>query len=80
MCQRRKFDIATECLMALHWLPVKYWIEFKVPTLVNKALHNQAPEYIMNLFEVKKSERTLTSDSNYKVLHVPHVRKATFAM
>ena len=80
VCQKRKFDSATECLMALHWLPVKYRIEFKVATIVYKALNNQAPEYIMNLFKVKQSERTLRSDSNYKVLHVPHVRKATFAM
>ena len=66
--------------MALHWLPVKYLKEFKVATLVYKALKYQAPEYIMNLFKFKNSERTWRSNSNYKVLHVLHVRKAIYAM
>ncbi|KAF7659786.1 hypothetical protein LDENG_00292330, partial [Lucifuga dentata] len=33
----------TPVLAALHWLPVSFRIDFKIPLLVFKALHNQAP-------------------------------------
>ena len=30
----------------LHWLPVKYRIQFKIAVLAYKSLHNLAPEYL----------------------------------
>ena len=80
VCNKQKFDSATECLKALHWLPVKKRIIFKIATLVYKALNNQAPDYIIKLFKLKTSNRTLRSDKYYKMLEIPYVKKATFAM
>ena len=80
VCNKQKFDSATECLKALHWLPVKNRIIFKIATLVYKALNNQAPDYIIKLFKLKTSNRTLRSDKYYKMLEIPYVKKATFAM
>ena len=59
VCKKRKYDSASECLMTLPWLPVKQWIVFKVATLAYKALNNQAPDYIKNLFKLKTIDRAL---------------------
>ena len=48
--------------------------------MVYKALNNQAPDYIIKLFKLKTSNRTLRSDKYYKMLEIPYVKKATFAM
>ena len=80
VCKKRKYDSATECLKMLHWLPVKSRIRFKVATLVYKALNDQAPDYISKLFKIKSSEKGLRSSSCHKLLEIPHVKKATFAM
>ena len=44
-----KYDSATSCLEALHWLPIKYRIEYKIITLVHRSLHNAAPPYLTRL-------------------------------
>ena len=44
-----------------HWLPIKYRIEFKVLTIVSKSLHDEAPTYISDLLELKKSSYSLRS-------------------
>ena len=45
----RKKDHISPILASLHWLPVKYRIDFKVLLLVFKALHGLAPLYISDL-------------------------------
>ncbi len=45
----KKRDHITPLLISLHWLPVKYRIQYKVLMFVYKALHNQAPEYIKDM-------------------------------
>ena len=44
-----KYDHITPALITLHWLPVKYRIEFKILLLVFKGLHNMAPSYIKEM-------------------------------
>ena len=44
-----KFSHITPALAALHWLPVKRRIDFKIALLVYKALNGQAPAYIADL-------------------------------
>ena len=36
-------------LMSLHWLPVKYRIEYKILLLTYKAHHGEAPKYLKDL-------------------------------
>ena len=41
-----KFAHITPELMELHWLPVKFRVEFKIALLVYKALNGLAPQYL----------------------------------
>ncbi len=52
-------------LRELHWLPVSYWIDFKILLLfVFKALHGTAPSYIVDLIQAKKSKIVFRSESS----------------
>ncbi len=37
-------------LMSLHWLPVKYRIQYKILLLTHKAQHGKVPKYLQDLF------------------------------
>ena len=71
----RKYDHITLILRQYHWLPVQKRIEYKILTLVFKALHNMAPKYLQELVTVKQSTYSLRSSSS-TVLHVPKTRTA----
>ena len=43
-------DHITPALRELHWLPVKQRICYKLCIIVHKCLHNQAPDYLIELF------------------------------
>ena len=45
----RKYEHITPVLIKLHWLPIKFRIQFKVLLLVYKALNILAPKYIKEL-------------------------------
>uniref|UniRef100_A0A3B3CUW0 Reverse transcriptase domain-containing protein n=1 Tax=Oryzias melastigma TaxID=30732 RepID=A0A3B3CUW0_ORYME len=51
----------TPILSALHWLPVKFRIDFKILLLVFRALHGQAPIYICDLLTPYSLARSLRS-------------------
>ena len=42
-------DHMTPALQTLHWLPVKYRIQYKLCLLVHRALHSQAPSYLSDI-------------------------------
>ena len=44
---------------AIHRLPVKYQIQFKILMYIYKALHEQAPRYISDMLKVYQPRRTL---------------------
>ena len=44
--EETKFCHITPLLSTLHWLPIKYRIEFKVLLLTYKTIHGQAPVYL----------------------------------
>ncbi len=60
-------------LISLHWLTVKYRIQYKVLMFIYKALHNQAPEYIKDMLIPYQSQRHLRSSQNM-LLTVPWSR------
>ena len=74
---RRKYDSAMDCLKALHWLPVKYRINFNICTLVFKCLNKQAPGYLRSLLIESGQLRNLRSNSMHRKLVVPFVKKET---
>ena len=47
--QKDKLSSSTECSHALHWLPSRERIDYKILTLVFKSLNNQAPVYLQDL-------------------------------
>ena len=48
----RYFHI-TLVLLALHWLPVKFRICYKIAVISFKAIHNLGPAYLSNLINIK---------------------------
>ena len=46
--QKDKLASSTECLCALHWLPIRERIDYKILTLVFKSLNHQAPVYLQD--------------------------------
>ena len=58
-------------LINLHWLPVKHRILLKILLITYKAIHSLAPDYIIQLIQVKSSNRTLRS-SNAILLEHPY--------
>ena len=59
-----KYDHITPHLRNLHWLPVRYRLEFKIATLVFKCLNNLAPSYLSDLVEVRDRDRRLRSSTS----------------
>ncbi len=59
-------------LQQLHWLPVKYRVEFKILLLTYKALHNLAPQYLNQLLHVYTPSRALRSSSSISLV-VPRI-------
>lgn len=59
----------TPVLWELHWLPVKFRVEFKIALLVFKTLNGLAPQYLSELLVVKPRTRcSLRSDSETLLL------------
>ena len=54
---KHKSESSTECLKTLHWLPIKYRIDYKICTLVFKCLHAMAPTYLIKLIKIKQQGR-----------------------
>ena len=61
-------------MAALHWLPVKFRIDFKVLLLTYKALNGQGPSYIADSLVSYTPSRALRS-SNTGLLEVPRNSK-----
>ena len=55
---------------ALHWLPIKARIDFKILLITYKAVHGLAPLYIIDLLPPKPFVRSLRS-SDKSLLEVP---------
>lgn len=70
----KKREHITPVLCSLHWLPVKFRIDFKILLVVFKALHNLSPNYISNLIKPYISARSLRS-SNQLLLVTPQSKK-----
>ena len=58
-----KYEHITPVLIKLHWLPIKFRIQFKVLLLVYKAINGLAPKYIKELLVPYKPRRHLRSEA-----------------
>ena len=57
ICLISKFAHITPVLRELHWLPVKFGLEFKIGLLVFKTLKGLAPQYLAEVLVVKPRTR-----------------------
>jgi len=67
----------TPILKDLHWLPVKYRVQFKILMHTYKALHEEAPRYISDTLAVYQPRRTLRSMGSVTLV-VPKVRTSSY--
>ena len=72
----KKSEHITPILAQLHWLPVKFRIEFKILLFVFKALKGSAPSYISELLPPHSTTRSLRSQDQL-LLAVPRTRLKT---
>ncbi len=63
----------TPILIFLHWLSIKFRIQFKILVITFRALHGQAPAYIRDLLQPYIASRSLRS-SDQGLLVVPRSR------
>ena len=73
----KKREHITPVLKDLHWLPVESRIIYKLMLLTFKALNNQAPKYLCELISIKKSSRSLRSNTSI-VLHRKKANTVTY--
>ena len=65
-----KYDHVTEILKALHWLPVRYRIQYKIALITVKTLHGDGPQYLAELLTPLGEDNRLRSSSK-NMLKVP---------
>ena len=76
LTRTRKREHITPVLASLHWLPVRFRIDFKILLITFKALNGFSPAYIADLLSLHISARPLRS-SNKGFLAVPGARLMT---
>ena len=80
VCNKRKYDSAKDCLMYLHWLPVRVRIDYKITMMVHKCLNDKAPDYLKDLLTVNQPTRMgLCSSECSNILVIPCTKCKTFA-
>ena len=68
--RKRKHDHVTPLLKELHWLPVKFYIQYKVATLAYRRFDGTLPSYLSDSLCVYQPLRSLRS-SGEKFLKCP---------
>ncbi len=76
LTRTKKHDHITPVLASLHWLPVRFRIDFKILLITFKALDGLCPTYIADLLTPYSLERSLRS-SGKGLLAVPKARLKT---
>ena len=66
-----KFCRITPCLFELHWLPIKFRIDFKIILLAFKTIHGLAPKYLCDLVIVKPQSKYSLRSNNELLLKPP---------
>jgi len=72
----KKYDHISPILASLHWLPVKYRIQFKISLITYKPLNGLAPSYLRELLSEYNPSCTLRSQ-NSRLLIIPRLSKVS---
>ena len=71
-----RYNHVTQILESLHWLPVRYRIQYKIIITTYKASHLIAPNYLSDLLEFYQPMRTLRSSSeSLLIVHRAHLHQ-----
>ncbi|KAL6455414.1 hypothetical protein MHYP_G00361580 [Metynnis hypsauchen] len=70
----KKREHITPILASLHWLPVRFRIDFKILLFVFKCLHGLAPLYLSDLLHLYAPSRSLRS-ADLSLLAVPKTKR-----
>jgi len=73
----KKCDHISPVLYNLHWLPVKFRIQFKILLLVYRTFHSLAPDYLSELVNAYQPGRALRS-ADKLLLAVPLIRLKSY--
>ena len=73
---KRKANSSKQALISLHWLLVKFRIQFKILLLIKKCLSGEAPNYLKDL--LCYSYRKFVQRHGQKLI-IPYVKNSTFA-
>ena len=69
---KERFQNITPFLKELHFLPVKFRIQFKIALLTFKCLNNMAPEYLKDMIFINESkQKSLRVDDDFFLLKQP---------
>ena len=73
--RQKKINHITLILKDLHWLPVKYRIDYKILLLVFKCVIGKAPEYLSSLITPYVPTRPLRSESQLLLQELQNIKK-----
>ena len=73
----QKFCHITPVLSELHWLPVKFRIEFKILVLAYKAIHGLGPKYLTESIPPKRTTKYSLRQNGGILLQVPRTNRTT---
>ena len=57
-----RFCHITPVLHTLHWLPIRFRIEFKMFVIIFKSIHGLSPVYISNLISIRNRRANIVYD------------------
>ena len=74
-----RYSHVTPVLCSLHWLPVKFRIDFKILLFTFKAIYGHAPGYLIDLIAIKEQPRYNLRSASGLILKYPSLKlKKTF--
>ena len=77
---RSKYDSSSQALYDLHWLPIKYRIEFKILCFMYNCHMGTSPEYLIELLSKPEETRPgLRSGTDDCLYNVPFNKRKTFS-
>ena len=69
-----RYSHITPVLCSLHWLPVKFRIDFKILLLTFKAIYGHAPGYLIDLIAIKEQPRCNLRSASGLILKYPSLK------
>ena len=64
----------TPVICSLHWLPVKFRIDFKILLFTFKAIYGHAPGYLIDLIAIKEQPRYNLRSASGLILKYPSLK------